>query len=202
MLLACKNRIYKYVMIVLIGVIIQIGASYLMNGILSAMPNLYDAYSSLTDSLSTDLSVLMGVYVMALAPLFEELVFRFILVGLLDKLVEKICRKAKNPFRFVILSIVSSALFGIYHGNVVQGVYGFILGLVLCYIFYYKGGYISSAIFHMSINISGIFLIPLLPDNIQPVLMIILGTVIFFISLLLIYKWIPNNTEKIDTNRK
>ena len=72
MLLACKKRIYKYVMIVLIGVIIQIGASYLMNGILSAMPNLYDAYSSLIDLLSTDLSVLMGLYVMVLAPLFED----------------------------------------------------------------------------------------------------------------------------------
>lgn len=63
------------------------------------------------------------------APIVEEFLFRYLLFG-------KSYRYVKKLWPCVILS---SLLFGLYHGNPVQGVYGGILGVVLCLLYFYYG---------------------------------------------------------------
>ena len=57
--------------------------------------------------------------------------------------------------------LISSALFGIYHGNVVQGVYAFVLGSVLAMIYVYYGNILAAIVFHgignIIIFLSGIY---------------------------------------------
>lgn len=77
-----------------------------------------------------------------LSPIAEEVVFRGIVY---NSLYRDFGRAA---------AIIGSALFfGIYHGNMVQALYGFILGLFMA-VFYAKyGSFIVPVIFHSAANI-------------------------------------------------
>jgi hypothetical protein len=53
------------------------------------------------------------------------------------------------------MNIFQSVLFGLFHGNLIQGLYAFVLGMVLGYIRYYGGlGY--SIVTHMCFNFMNI----------------------------------------------
>ena len=63
-----------------------------------------------------------GIFLYGLvSPLVEELLFRTIVYG-----------RMKRRFSLVISIVVSSMFFGLYHGNLVQGIYGFIMGVIMC----------------------------------------------------------------------
>lgn len=83
--------------------------------------------------------VLYGV----ISPLAEETVFRGLLYN-----------RMKRCFNFVIALIVSSLLFGLYHGNLVQTVYGTILGLLIAYAYEIYGSFAAPVLFHGVANIS------------------------------------------------
>lgn len=77
------------------------------------------------------------------SPLVEEAVFR----GL-------IYNRLKRCFPFPIALIVSAVLFGAYHGNVVQALYGSILGLMMAYVYEKTGSFWASVWFHAVANLS------------------------------------------------
>ncbi len=102
-------------------------AAQLLNGFwvsgLEMVMNLFD--KSLLESLealsgASDSSS-MFLYASILAPITEELIFR----GLIQRSLERYGRK---------FSIIGSAfLFGIFHGNLIQTPYAFLMGLILAY---------------------------------------------------------------------
>lgn len=67
-------------------------------------------------------SILMFFYASFLGPISEEIIFR-----------GAILRKLEKHGR-VFAIIVSAALFGLFHGNLVQGIFAFFVGLVLGYV--------------------------------------------------------------------
>lgn len=77
------------------------------------------------------------------SPLAEEIIFR----GLLFQ-------RMKRCFNYRIALIVSSLLFGFYHGNVVQAVYGTALGLVIAWSYELFGDFMVPLLFHAVANIS------------------------------------------------
>ena len=73
----------------------------------------------------------LGVYLaltLLIAPLLEEGIFRKGLYGILRKW-----------FGVILSAFISAAAFGLYHGNWIQGIYGFVFGLLLSW------GYESSS---------------------------------------------------------
>lgn len=95
---------------------------------------------------STD-SLLMVAYSVILAPVCEELIFRGVTL-----------QSIKRALPFWGANIFQAVLFGLFHGNWVQGIYAFSIGLVLGYV-YEKGGSIyCSILFHMLFNAWGVFL--------------------------------------------
>ena len=60
----------------------------------------------------------------------------------------------KRCFNYRIALIVSSRLFGLYHGNVVQAVYGTILGIVIAWSYELFGDFAAPVLFHAVANIS------------------------------------------------
>lgn len=144
------NVMIYYTAHIVLGILIQFGAVYLLNTA-TRIAELYSIgseelanYGEVIDSLSVP-SPGMIIYVIFAAPLIEELVFRFGLIGL----GKKICK-------FWIVNIISALLFGFYHGNLTQGIYAFILGLVLGILFQYGSGFISSFLVHMMLNATGL----------------------------------------------
>ena len=83
--------------------------------------------------------VLYGV----ISPIAEEAIFR----GL-------IYNRMKRCFGWIPALIFSSLLFGAYHENVVQAVYGMLLGLMIAYSYELYGNFAAPVLFHAIANIS------------------------------------------------
>lgn len=75
-------------------------------------------------------------------PIAEELMFRGIIYNYLKRFINM-----KMAF------FVAAALFGFYHMNAVQGVYGFIMGLVIIFAYEYFGDFKAPVAVHMISNI-------------------------------------------------
>lgn len=64
--------------------------------------------------------------------------------------------KRYMPPAFAIL--FQGVLFGLYHGNIVQGIYACILGCLLGFVAYKANSLLASMILHFSINLSVLFI--------------------------------------------
>lgn len=78
-----------------------------------------------------------------LSPLAEEAIFR----GL-------IYNRMKRCFNYPIALMASSLLFGCYHGNMVQAVYGTLLGILIAYAYEKYESFAAPVLFHAVANVS------------------------------------------------
>ncbi len=76
-----------------------------------------------------------------LSPVVEEIIFR----GL-------VYNRMKRYFPMKLSIAVSALLFGIYHQNVVQGIYGFIMGLLLAWSYEYFDSFTAPLLIHVAAN--------------------------------------------------
>ena len=130
----------KYVYIILIGLL---GAGAL-NKFLSLLQidRIFTGYEETAGVLySTNIWLELAVLGL-IVPITEELIFRGV-----------VYERMKRCFSLKMAAFLCSLFFGVYHGNVSQGIYAFLLGLLLVYV---KERYHSMAapvLFHMSANI-------------------------------------------------
>lgn len=89
-------------------------------------------------------SALNAVSVIFLAPLCEELIFR-----------GAIFQTLKKSFSPAAAAVISSAMFGLAHFNLIQSTYAFFVGLLLCLVCHRFGSLWSSLAAHMAFNIAG-----------------------------------------------
>ena len=118
----------------------------------------------------TEFTVLFALCII-LGPVVEEIMFRGILLKMFGASVG------------VVLSvIITSALFAVSHGSLVQVAYTFALGLVLGVVRYKSTSLWSAIALHMSFNLSGAILAIYNPDfDGVEILLISLAAVVFFI---------------------
>lgn len=76
-----------------------------------------------------------------ISPLAEEVVFRGIIYN-----------RMKKHMPVVVSMILSSLLFGIYHGNAVQAFYGFCMGMLIAYAYEKFGNFFYAFLFHAAAN--------------------------------------------------
>lgn len=100
----------------------------------------------IVDIVSTGNIWITSIYTVICAPIFEEIIFRKLLIERTVKYGEKAA---------VIFSGITFALF---HGNLNQFVYAFILGVFLAFIYLKTGQLKYCIIIHMFINFMGSFL--------------------------------------------
>ena len=94
------------------------------------------AASQLTASLSVGL-ICYGI----ITPLAEELIFRGVVYN-----------ELKKSYKLSMAMLVTSLLFGLYHMNPIQGTYGFIMGLLIVYLYEYFGSFLWPVLVHMLAN--------------------------------------------------
>ena len=88
-------------------------------------------------------SIWLGLFLYVLvAPLGEELLFRGIIYN---------CLKAASGR--VAAMLMTAVFFGIYHGNLVQGVYGFFMACLMIYGYEYFGDFRVPVIMHAAVNL-------------------------------------------------
>lgn len=89
-----------------------------------------------------------------------EFVCGLILYGILSPVVEEavfrglIYNRMKRCFQPKIALACSALIFGAYHGNLVQALYGTILGLLIAYTYERYGSFAAPVIFHAIANVS------------------------------------------------
>lgn len=160
----------------LLGIIFLIpGTQYLSSIVTSIVGTLFpswlEAYEELmeTAGIGDDITVLMMIYTVILAPIAEELIFRGVTL-----------RIACRAFPFWIANMIQAFLFGVFHQNMLQGCYTFVLGLFLGYICEKGGSIYHTILFHFLFNLWGTtasqwFLVE--NETIQGII-IILGTIL------------------------
>ncbi|MCM1083684.1 MAG: CPBP family intramembrane metalloprotease [Clostridium sp.] len=93
-----------------------------------------------------------------IAPIAEEILFR----GLLQKYIGSFFHKIMDKGAVLCTILFQALLFGIYHGNMIQGIYAFVLGTLLGVLAVSFNSLIPGILFHMTINTS-ILLAPVTP---------------------------------------
>lgn len=135
-----------------------IGASIGYNGLLtlSGIEKYSESYTQVkrfTYSSGIAFEIFSAVII---APIAEELLFR----GLIYK-------RIRNYLSSIWSIFISATIFGLIHGNLVQFVYAFLIGILLAYVFEKFKTVWASIIFHMSANLIAIILTEFLLNKIR-----------------------------------
>lgn len=87
-------------------------------------------------------------------PLWEGILFYGIIAAVVEEIVFRgiVYNRARRNYGLTISLFLTALLFGIYHGNLIQAVYGFVMGLLMCVIYERFGSLIYTIIFHASAN--------------------------------------------------
>lgn len=98
-----------------------------------------------------------------LAPIAEELFFRGVIYGTL-----------KGVLKPPAAMIISCALFGLLHGQLIWMVYAFLMGVALTLIYDKYKSLLASMAFHIAFNITGSFILPAFGDGLpmMPLLLV------------------------------
>ncbi|MEG0961243.1 MAG: type II CAAX endopeptidase family protein [Lachnospiraceae bacterium] len=126
---------------------LQYLSGYIVNLVSVIHPAWFHTYETLITSLDFEhVTFLLALYSVIIAPISEELIFRGVTMHYAIKIMP-----------FWIANIFQAFLFGVFHGNVVQGVYAFVVGLFCGYICYKGGSIYLSILYHMLFNLWGVF---------------------------------------------
>lgn len=175
-------------LIIVMGFATQVVASVVLTLILDTMPEVASEYKQAT-SVMLELTPGIMFLVCVLAPTFEELFFRGLILGVLRKFIP-----------FFIANITQALAFGIYHGNIIQGIYAFLLGMFIGVILLLTGSICYTILLHMSINFAGMFIDRLVPEETGLALKLVLaaGAIAILVpATYYLYKdWKNNALEK------
>lgn len=158
--------------------IISIAATYIFN-IVSMFINLLLSFikgGSIINPLESILQNSSMIYNFLLAviaaPIIEEIIFRGVLINKIRCYGDKVC------------ILISASVFALYHGNISQLLYAFVLGAIFSYIVLKCGTIKYSILLHMCINFCGSILFPsLINVENEMLILIVVGIVILLIVL-------------------
>ncbi len=142
---------------ILLLILLGIGCQFFITGVMSLteqyFTKLYEDYANQIDNLTGGNTIVVLCLLVFIAPITEELIFRGIIL-----------RKASRALPFIGANLLQAMLFGIYHMNIIQGIYAAVLGFILGLVCHKFKTIIASMLLHMIINSSS-FLLYFLPEN-------------------------------------
>lgn len=109
--------------------------------LINIFPSSFDNYNEIMSNFDSSGGLLTFVYVLLIGPVSEEIIFRG---AIFDRL--------HLAFPFWTANALQAFLFGVYHMNIVQGIYAFILGMILGMVLYSTGSIICPAAVHIIFN--------------------------------------------------
>lgn len=131
----------KELVLVIVGAVsISRGVNYFLA--LTFLPQLFPGYRLVSEGISQCSLLSQMVAVVVSAPLLEEVLMRGLVYGRLREVLN-------NPRSAMV---VSALIFGIFHGNVVQGMYAFVVGLFFAQVYEVFGTLSLSVLAHVVVN--------------------------------------------------
>ena len=160
-----------------LGLSLQLLVSMCLDMLYPILPqDLTNQYDELMESLLGG-NIWLSLFVtVILAPLAEEFLFRGVTL-----------KKAQKIMPFLAANVLQALLFGIYHMNLIQGVYAFFLGLILGYTAEYFHSVWAAILLHAFVNGSAEVL-SFLPEELTEscmgtVCVVLAGVILLFIAV-------------------
>lgn len=138
-----KANAGRYIWIVLLGIVSNLAFNNIL--LLSNLAAFSEGYQEASQTLYAESLAMQLIGLGIITPIGEELMFR----GLIYRRV----RCMIGPKNAII---VSSLVFGMYHGNLVQGIYGFFLGLLMAWLYEKYGSILAPMLLHVCANMVSI----------------------------------------------
>lgn len=173
-----RIRPISFLWIVFLGFAVQHLTGILMTAIGIIMPSAMEDYMDMISTAGfSEYSVMWAISTIILPPLVEETIFRGIIVHYLKK----------AGAGFLAANLIQAVLFGIFHMNIVQGIYAALIGFLLGYLAYRYESLLIPMIFHGIFNLFGTVLPELENRFMPPVMygMTVLGSIPLFIFIIL-----------------
>lgn len=131
----------RYCVVAAIALLSAMGLNLLLN--LLGLTNISASYTD-TARAQYGVNFIAGLFLYGvISPFAEEAVFRGVIYN-----------RMKRCFGYPVALGVSALLFGCYHGNVVQAVYGTILGVLIAWCYEKCGSFTVPVLFHSIANVS------------------------------------------------
>ncbi|GKX30617.1 hypothetical protein SH1V18_30970 [Vallitalea longa] len=197
-LVSKKNMAYETkldkglsIKMVIICIICGIGINISIDGILTLI-NIYDLvpkYEQLMTSISNNEFYATIICVGILSPIFEELLYRGIILN-----------KLRTGFSVFGAVMIQAIFFGIGHMNLVQGTYAFLIGIIFGYVVIWTGSLYSSIILHITINVLSAVITNVQIQNMDfnyLITIIVTGVLLTIIGLRIIYAMRQNEENKV-----
>lgn len=157
--------------LVILAASLQYLSSFLINFTAYLKPDWLKAYTVLLETAGmNDITLLLVLYSVIIGPVCEELIFRGVMLYY-----------AQKALPFWAANLFQALLFGVYHMNIVQGIYAFLVGIFCGLIFHYGKSIYLSIGFHMLFNFWGTFLVFLIVGSSSS----FVNMVIFAVTILL-----------------
>lgn len=135
-----------FVAAALMGYGMQIVTTLIMVLVNALLPSVMEEYNTLVDGSGiTTYGLMWVISTLVLPPLVEEAGFRGLGLTYLER--------AGVPF--AVANIVQALAFGIFHMNLTQGIYTFVLGLALGYVTHRSGSIAPAMLMHLVYNLMG-----------------------------------------------
>ena len=169
-------NVKSVVALVVMGLSLQLLISTCLGLVFPILPEtMTEQYAALIEQLIGGNIWLSLLVTVILAPLAEEFLFRGVTMGMARKIMP-----------FMAANILQAVLFGVYHMNWIQGVYAFVLGLILGYTAEYFHSIWASILLHAFINGSA-ELLSLIPESametiVGTVIIAVAGVVLLFVA--------------------
>ncbi len=114
---------------------------FLLTFLSGLLPQLFVHYNKIMNQFGQGDMVWILLYALLFGPIAEELIFRG---AILDRLY--------LAFPFWMANLIQAALFGLYHGNLIQGLYAFAWGILLGLIRQAVGSILANSLAHIIFN--------------------------------------------------
>lgn len=181
---AAKIIVFFAALEVLVGAALNVG--------FIIAPGALEHYFELIDTMGlSEMSVLSTLVAIVLTPVLEEIAYRAVTINLAEKFTDE----------FWLANITQAAIFGLAHLNLVQGIYAFLMGLVLGYVYKKYKSLAASIIGHISFNIAGTFLVPFVFGTTENVdvsrlsIIIVVSLTVSVVGAILVKKDIPKGKQ-------
>ena len=142
--------------LILLGAILQVLVTSAIALLSNAFPGVFSSYIGNIQATSGNHGILNMLTVILLGPVAEEFIFR----GLSFTYAKKAAQKSLPAI------FISAILFAIFHGNLIQGIYAFLIGLLLAWLVEKTDTLLPSIILHIAINGSA-FLYPIIFSGVK-----------------------------------
>ncbi|MDD3174102.1 MAG: type II CAAX endopeptidase family protein, partial [Herbinix sp.] len=156
-----------FTLLIFMGIGCQFFVSGSMSIIQQFFKELFADYAKQVEMLTSGNDIVVLLLLIIIAPVTEELIFRGVIL-----------HKTSRYIPFMGANILQAILFGLYHQNIIQGIYAAIIAFLLGFVYYKFKTIFASMLLHMIVNASSLLLV-IFPQNYFYYCILILVGIIF-----------------------